>query len=542
MAKQILFNTEARKALLTGVNKLVDTVKITLGPKGRNVVLDKGYGSPTITNDGVSIAKEIELEDPYENMGAQLVKEVSTKTQDVAGDGTTTAAVLAQAIVREGLKSVESGANPVEVRKGIDIATKKVVEFIKSRSIDVSSKDKITQVATISSNNDEEVGKLIADAMERVGNDGVITVEEAKSMDTTLEVVEGMQFERGYLSVYMATDSEKMVADLERPFILLFDKKIDNMKALVPVLEAVAQTGRPLLIIAEDIEGDALATIVINILRGALKIVAVKAPSFGDEQKNMLEDIAVLTGGTVISEEKGMKLENVNLDHLGSAKKVTVDKEKTTLVEGAGNSAKIKARVKQLQTQIEQTDSSFTKDDLKKRLAKLAGGVAVINVGAATETELKEKKARIDDALHATRAAVEEGVVAGGGLTLLQATNMISEKDYSGDQLIGALIIKRALEEPLRQIAANAGKEGSVVVETLRKEKGNKGYNAKTDVYEDLLVSGIIDPTKVVRSALQNAASIAGLLLTTEALVTDIKEKGEKSQPHMGGMGMPGMM
>ena len=542
MAKQILFNTEARKALLTGVNKLVDTVKITLGPKGRNVVLDKGYGSPTITNDGVSIAKEIELEDPYENMGAQLVKEVSTKTQDVAGDGTTTAAVLAQAIVREGLKSVESGANPVEVRKGIDIATKKVVEFIKSRSIDVSSKDKITQVATISSNNDEEVGKLIADAMERVGNDGVITVEEAKSMDTTLEVVVGMQFERGYLSVYMATDSEKMVADFERPFILLFDKKIDNMKALVPVLEAVAQTGRPLLIIAEDIEGDALATIVINILRGALKIVAVKAPSFGDEQKNMLEDIAVLTGGTVISEEKGMKLENVNLDHLGSAKKVTVDKEKTTLVEGAGNSAKIKARVKQLQTQIEQTDSSFTKDDLKKRLAKLAGGVAVINVGAATETELKEKKARIDDALHATRAAVEEGVVAGGGLTLLQATNMISEKDYSGDQLIGALIIKRALEEPLRQIAANAGKEGSVVVETLRKEKGNKGYNAKTDVYEDLLVSGIIDPTKVVRSALQNAASIAGLLLTTEALVTDIKEKGEKSQPHMGGMGMPGMM
>lgn len=544
MAKKIIFDHEARTKLLAGVDKLANTVKVTLGPKGKNVILGKSYGSPTVINDGVTIAKEIELEDPFENMGAQLVKEVASKTQDVAGDGTTTATVLAQALVREGLKNIAAGANPVDVKKGIEKATKAIVASIKAKSIEVKTKDKVLQVATISANNDEEVGLLIANAMEKVGSNGVITVEEAKSMDTTLELVEGMQFDRGYLSPYMVTDAEKMEAVLEEPYILLFNKKITKVKDLVPVLEAVAQEGRPLFIVCEDIEGEALAAIVLNILRGAIKVVAVKAPGFGDDQKAMLEDLAVLTGGHVISEEKGMKLEQTTLQQLGKAKKIKVDKEKTVLVEGSGDKAAIQKRVVMLHAQAEQTDSEYDKKDIQKRIGKLSGGVAVINVGAATETELKEKKSRVDDALHATRAAVEEGVVVGGGITLFRAINVLeSLKGDNADQNTGIAIVKRALEEPLRQIAANAGKDGGVIVERLTNAAYNIGYNARTDEIMDLFAAGVIDPTKVCRSALQNAASIAGMILTTEALVGDLpEEKKAPAMPSMGGMGgMPGM-
>ncbi len=543
MAKKIIFDHEARTKLLAGVDKLANTVKVTLGPKGKNVILSKSYGSPTVINDGVTIAKEIELEDAFENMGAQLVKEVASKTQDVAGDGTTTATVLAQALVREGLKNIAAGANAIDVKKGIEKATKAVVAAIKAKSIEVKTKDKVLQVATISANNDEEVGSLIANAMEKVGSNGVITVEEAKSMDTTLELVEGMQFERGYLSPYMVTDAEKMEAILDEPFVLLFNKKITKVKDLVPVLEAVAQEGRPLFIVCEDIEGEALAAIVLNILRGAIKVVAVKAPGFGDDQKAMLEDLAVLTGAQVISEEKGMKLEQTGIQQLGKAKKIRVDKEKTVLVEGAGDKAVIQKRVAMLHAQAQQTDSEYDKNDIQKRIGKLSGGVAVINVGAATETELKEKKARVDDALHATRAAVEEGVVVGGGITLFRAiSSLASLTGENADQNTGIAIVKRALEEPLRQIAANAGKDGGVIVERLTTASYNVGYNARTDEISDLFAAGVIDPTKVCRSALQNAASIAGMILTTEALVGDLPEEKKASIPPMGGMGgMPGM-
>ncbi|MEK6921704.1 MAG: chaperonin GroEL [Nanoarchaeota archaeon] len=544
MAKHILFDQDARTKLLAGVDKLANTVKVTLGPKGKNVILGKSFGSPTVINDGVTIAREIDLEDPFENMGAQLVKEVASKTQDVAGDGTTTATVLAQAMVREGLKNIAAGANPIDVKKGIEKATKAVVKAIQAKSIEVKTKDRILQVATISANNDEEVGKLIADAMEKGGHTGVITVEEAKSMDTTLELVEGMQFDRGYLSPYMVTDTEKMEAVLEEPYILFFNKKISKMKDLVPVLEAVAQEGKPLFIICEDIEGEALATIVLNILRGAIKVVAVKAPGFGDDQKAMLEDLAILTGGQVISEDKGMKLEQATLAHLGKAKKIKVDKEKTVVVEGSGNKALIQKRVAQLQAQVQQTESEYDKKDIQKRIAKLSGGVAVINVGAATETELKEKKSRVDDALHATRAAIEEGVVVGGGITLFRAVHGLDAlKGENADEQTGISIVQRSLEEPLRQIAVNSGKEGSVIVEKLRGADYNIGYNARTDEIMDLFAAGVIDPTKVCRSALQNAASIAGMILTTEALVGDAPEekKNMPAMPPMGGMGMPGM-
>ncbi len=544
MAKQILFDEQARKKLLAGVDKLVNTVKVTLGPKGRNIILGKSFGSPIVINDGVTIAKEIELECPFENMGAQLVKEVASKTQDVAGDGTTTATVLAQAMVHEGLKNIAAGANPIDVKKGIEKATKVIVDTIKCKSVDVKTKERILQVATISANNDPEIGQLIAHAMEKVGHDGVITVEEAKSMETTLDVVEGMQFDRGYLSPYMVTDAEKMEAVLDDPFVLLYDKKIASMKDLIPVLEAVAQQGKPLFIVCEDLEGEALATIVLNILRGAIKVVAVKAPGFGDDQKAMFEDIAIITGAQVISEDKGMKLEKVSVSMLGRAKKVKVNKEETVLVEGAGDKAQIKKRVIQMKVQLEQTESEYDKKDIHKRIAKLSGGVAVINVGAATETEMKEKKSRVDDALHATRAAVEEGVVVGGGLTLFRAVPALDAlTGENPDQQTGIMLVKRAIEEPLRQIAVNAGRDGSVIVERLQKTDYNIGYNAKTDVIEDLFAAGVIDPTKVTRTALQNAASIAGMLLTTEALVGDKpEEKKEHAMPSMGGMGgMPGM-
>lgn len=528
---------------MNGVDKLANTVKVTMGPAGRNVVLDTGL-SPTVVNDGVTIAKEIDLKDPYEQMGAQLVKEVATKTQDVAGDGTTTAVVLAQALVHEGLKNVTAGANPIEIKYGIDKSIKIIVEYLKKKSVPVKDKERVIQVATISANNDPEIGKLIAEAMEKVGYQGVITVEEAKSLDTTLDVVEGMQFDRGYLSPYMVTNAERMEAVFEEAYLLLFDKKISNMKELVPVLEKVAREGKPLIIVAEDVEGEALATIVLNVIRGAIKCIAVKAPGFGDERKEMLEDLAVLTGGRVIAEEKGMKLETVTLKDLGRAKKVKIDKEKTVIVEGAGDKKMIEARIKQIEARIHTTESEYDKKDLKKRLAKLTGGVAVINVGAATETEMKEKKSRIDDALNATRAAVEEGVVVGGGITLLRSLHELDQLKLVGDQNIGVDIVRRALEIPVKQIAANAGKEGSVIVEQLKREKENIGYNAKTDKFEDLFVAGVIDPTKVTRSALQNAASIAGMLLTTEAAVAEIPEdKKEPAMPHMGGMGgMPGMM
>ncbi len=542
MAKQLIFDDDARHALMRGVDQLANTVKITLGPKGRNVVLSSPFGSPTITNDGVTIAKEIDLEDPYEDMGAKLVKEVATKTQDVAGDGTTTATLLTQAILHKGMRNITVGANPIEIKRGIDKATKAVVEDIQSKSEEVKGKDKITQVATISANNDEVIGNLISDAMEKVSAAGVITVEEAKSMDTYLEVVEGMQFDKGYISPYMSTDTEKMEAVLEEPRILLFDKNISSMKDFLPVLEAVVKENKPLLIIAEDVEGEALATTVLNIIRGTLKVCAVKAPGFGDERKEMMEDIAAVTGAKVISEEKGMKLENTTLADLGGARKIRVNKEKTIIIEGQGSKDDIERRVSIIEGQIKLEDSDYKIKNLKKRLGKLAGGVAVINVGAATETELKDKKMRIDDALNATKAAIEEGVVAGGGIALLRAARALDGLSLEGDQEIGRNIILQAIEEPLKQIATNAGKEGSVVVEHLKSDTNpNMGYDAKSDEYKDMVEAGIIDPVKVVRSALQNAASIASLVLTTEALVADIPEEKGAMPPMPGPESYMGM-
>jgi len=530
MVKQIMFDENARQALLKGMSKVANTVKITLGPTGRNVVLDRS-SSPVITNDGVTIAKEIELKDKFENMGAKLIKEVASKTQDNAGDGTTTAILLTQAMVSEGLKNITAGANPIEVKRGIDKATEKVVEFLKKNSMEVKDKEKIKQVATISANNDEVIGKLIADAMEKVGSEGVITVEEGKSIETELEVVEGMQFDEGFVSPYMATDHEKMICEFEDPYILLTDKKLSSMKELVPLLEKVASDNKPLLIVADDIEGEAQAALILNLIRGVIKVCAVKAPGFGDEKKEILEDIAVLTGAEVVSEDKGMKLGEFDEKWFGTARRVQVDNEKTIIVEGKGRKKAIEDRKKMIESQIKLEDSETKKTDLKKRLAKLGGGVAVIKVGAATETEMKEKKMRIEDALNATKAAVEEGVVAGGGITLLKAAVALDELKVDGDQKVGVNIVKRALEEPIRQIAENAGKEGAEVVSRLKAEKDPKvGYNAKKDCYEDLFKGGVIDPTKVVRNTLQNSASISGMVLTTEALVTDFdEEKDEKT-------------
>ncbi len=545
MAKMITFDAHARDELKKGVDALANAVKVTLGPRGRNVILDKKFGSPTVTNDGVTIAKEIELKDAYQNMGAQLVKEVATKTQDVAGDGTTTATVLAQMMIKEGLRQITAGANPMFVKKGIAKAVSVAVEQVTKQSKSVRDRDQIAQVATISANNDSEIGNIIADSMESVGKDGVITVEEAKSMDTTYEVKEGMQFDRGYLSPYFVTDTERMETVLENPLVLIHDKKISSMKDLLPVLEKVAQSGSPLLIIAEDVEGEALATLVVNKLRGTLNIAAVKAPGFGDRRKAMLEDIAVLTGGRVMSEDAGLKLENTTMSDLGRARRVTIDKDNTTLVEGGGKKADIKARESQIRQQIEKTTSDYDREKLQERLAKLAGGVAVISVGAATETEMKEKKARVEDALAATRAAVDEGIVPGGGVTLLRAQKEIRKMDLEGEELVGAQIVLRALEEPVRTIAHNAGVDGSIVVERLRNEKKNIGYDAACDEYVDMFEAGIVDPTKVTRSTLQNAASIASLVLTTECLITDEpeQEKAGAGMPDMGGMGgMGGMM
>ncbi len=539
MAKQIVFREEARHALERGVNALADTVKITLGPKGRNVVLEKKFGSPSITNDGVTIAREIELKDPLENMGAQLVKEVATKTNDVAGDGTTTATLLAQAIIREGLKNVAAGANPMVLKKGIQKAVAKAVEELKTISEPIESKEAISQVASISAN-DEEIGQLIAEAMEKVGKDGVITVEESQGIGTTLDVVEGMQFDRGYISPYMVTDTEKMEAVLEEPYILITDKKVSAVNDILPVLEKVVQSGKPLLIIAEDVEGEALATMVVNKLRGTFTAVAVKAPGFGDRRKAMLQDIAVLTGGQVISEEVGLKLENVTMEMLGRARQVTISKEETTIVEGRGSAEEIEKRIAQIRRQYEESTSEFDKEKLQERLAKLAGGVAVVGVGAATETEMKEKKLRIEDALAATRAAVEEGIVAGGGTALIDILPALDSIQLEGDEMTGVNIVKKALEEPVRQIAANAGAEGSVVVEKVKAADKGVGFNAITGQYEDMIAAGIVDPAKVTRSALQNAASIASMLLTTETLVADIPEENENNMP--GGGGMPPMM
>ncbi|MDK2891991.1 chaperonin GroEL [Methanohalophilus sp.] len=527
--KQIMFDENARQSLLEGIDKVANTVKVTLGPKGRNVVLDKS-SNPIVTNDGVTIAKEIELKNKFENMGAKLVREVASKTQDNTGDGTTTATVLAQSMIREGMRNITAGSNPIEVKKGIEIATGKIVEHLKSLSKEVKDREKIEQVATVSANNDEEIGKLIANAMEKVGYNGVITVDDSKTIDTTLEVVEGMQFDRGYVSPYMATDHEKMVCELENPYILLTDKKISSVNQIVPILEKVARDGRGLVIIADDVEGDAQAALILNIIRGSIKVCAVKAPGFGDDRKEMLEDIAVLTGATVISDAKGMKLEDVTDAMLGSARKVTVDKQKTTIVEGKGEKAAIEQRMKTIESQINISDSEYKKKELKKRLAKLGGGVAVIKVGAATETELEEKKMRIDDALNATKAAVEEGVVAGGGISLFHSAKVLDELDLDSDQMIGVGIVRKALEAPIRQIAHNAGREGAEIVARIRAEDPEYGYNAKTDTFENLFEAGVIDPTKVVRSGLQNAASIAGMVLTTEAIVTEFdEEKDEKT-------------
>jgi len=537
-AKQLLFSEEGRRHLLRGVEQLADAVRVTLGPKGRNVVIDKKFGAPTVTNDGVTIAKEIELEDPFENMGAQMVKEVATKTNDVAGDGTTTATILAHAIVKDGLRNVAAGSNPMELKRGIEAAVKAVVAKIKDISVSLSKPEEVAQVATISANNDPEIGKLISDAMEKVGKDGVITVEEAKSLETHLEVVEGMQFDRGYLSPYMITNPESMTAELEDVHILISEKKISSLKDFLPLLEKIAQTGKPLVVIAEDVEGEALATLVVNKIRGTLNAVAVKAPGFGDRRKAMLEDIAVLTGGRVISEEMGMKLDRESISVLGRAKRVSVDKENTTIVEGGGSEQDIKGRIKQIKAQIEETTSDYDKEKLQERLAKLSGGVAVINVGAATEIELKEKKARVEDALSATRSAVEEGIVPGGGITLIRAMLVVDSLKLEGDQKIGAEIVKKALESPLRQIAVNAGLEGSIIVEQAKLKTGNEGLNAATGKWEDLMAKGIIDPAKVTRSALQNAASVAALLLTTETLITDVPD----SKDSMPGGGMPGGM
>jgi chaperonin GroEL len=542
MAKDIKFDLDARDGLKRGVDALANAVKVTLGPKGRNVIIGKSFGSPVITKDGVSVAKEIELEDPLENMGAQMLKEVASKTSDLAGDGTTTATVLAQAIVKEGLKNVAAGANPMDLKRGIDKAVKAIVIELQKQSKEVGNKsDQIEQVAAISANNDSNIGKLIADAFAKVGKEGVITVEEAKGTETYVDIVEGMQFDRGYLSPYFVTNSEKMLVDLENPYILLFDKKISVLKDLLPILEPVAQSGKPLLIIAEDVEGEALATLVMNKLRGALKIAAVKAPGFGDRRKAMLEDIAVLTGGTAISEETGITLESVNLEMLGSAERVTIDKDNTIIVNGAGKKAEIKARVGQIKAQAENTTSDYDREKLQERLAKLAGGVAVLYVGAASEIEMKEKKDRVDDALHATRAATEEGIIAGGGVALVRAKSTLSKiKTVNADEATGIQIMERTIEEPLRQIVENAGKEGSVVVAKVSDGKGDFGYNAKTDEYVQMLKAGIIDPTKVTRVALENAASVAGMILTTACTLVNIKEDAP-AMPPMGG-GMPGMM
>ena len=542
MAKEIKFNTEAREQLRTGVNALADAVKVTLGPKGRNVIIDKKFGAPHITKDGVSVAKEIDLENNIENMGAQLVKEVASKTGEQAGDGTTTATVLAQAIVNTGLKNVAAGANPMDLKRGIDKAVSVVVADLKKRSRQIgTAQEKVEQVATISANNDSAIGSMIAEAMKQVKKEGVITIEEAKGLDTTVKVVEGMQFDRGYLSPYFVTDTEKMETVYDNPFILIYDKKISNMKEFLPVLEKVVQTGRALLIIAEDIDGEALATLVVNRLRGSLKIVAVKAPGFGDRRKEMLEDIAILTGGTVISEEKGFKLEDATLEMLGSSAKITVDKDNTTIVSGSGNKDAIKARVAQIKAQIEKTTSDYDREKLQERLAKLAGGVAVIYVGAASEVEMKEKKDRFDDALHATRAALEEGIIPGGGVAYIRAiTSLKNVKGENEDENTGIQIVRRALEEPLRQIVENAGLEGSVVVNKVKEMKGDEGYNARTDKYEDLHKAGVIDPTKVARVALENAASIASMILTTECVLSEIKEPAPAA-PAMPQGGMGGM-
>lgn len=539
MAKQLIFDEAARASILKGVEVLTNAVKATLGPKGRNAILDKKFGAPTITKDGVTVAKEIELKDPWENMGAQLVKEVASKTSDVAGDGTTTATVLAHAIYREGIKNVVAGANPMDLKRGIEKAVEVVIEELKKLSKPVADKKEIAQVGTISANNDPSIGELIAEAMDKVGKDGVITVEEAKSMATTLDVVEGMQFDRGYISPYFITDPERMECNLEDVFILIHEKKISSMKDLLPILEQIAKMGKPLLIIAEDVEGEALATLVVNKLRGTLQVCAVKAPGFGERRKAMLEDIAILTGGTMISEDIGIKLENIKLTDLGRAKKVTVDKENTTIVEGAGDPAKIQGRVKQIKTQIEETTSDYDREKLQERLAKLVGGVAVINVGAATEAELKEKKARVEDALHATRAAVEEGIVPGGGVALLRCMSALKNlKLENHDQNIGVKIVMRALEEPIRQIVANAGLEGSVIVEKVKASKDvNFGFDAQNEEYVDMMKAGIIDPTKVTRTALQNAASVAALMLTTSVMVSELPEE-EKKVPGMPGGGM----
>jgi len=543
MAKEINFDIEARDGLKRGVDALANAVKVTLGPKGRNVIISKSFGAPHVTKDGVTVAKEIELEDALENMGAQMVKEVASKTNDLAGDGTTTATVLAQAIVKEGLKNVAAGANPMDLKRGIDKAVEAIVADLAKQSKKVGdSSEKIKQVASISANNEETIGELIAQAFGKVGKEGVITVEEAKGTDTYVDVVEGMQFDRGYLSPYFVTDSEKMITDLENPYILLFDKKISAMKDLLPVLEPVAQSGKPLLIIAEDVDGEALATLVVNKLRGSLKIAAVKAPGFGDRRKAMLEDIAILTGGTVIAEERGFSLENVTLDMLGTCEKVTIDKDNTTVVNGAGDAKNIKTRVNQIKAQIESTTSDYDREKLQERLAKLAGGVAVLYVGAASEVEMKEKKDRVDDALHATRAAVEEGIVAGGGVALVRAKSVLKKvSSLNADEETGIQIVARAIEAPLRTIVENAGGEGSVVVSKVLEGKGDFGYDAKTDTYTDMIKAGIIDPKKVTRVALENAASVSGMILTTECALTDIKEDAPAGPP-MGGGGMPGMM
>ena len=542
MAKEILFDTSARDKMKKGVDKLADAVKVTLGPKGRNVILDKKFGAPTVTKDGVSVAKEIELEDAVENMGAQLVKEVASKTADDAGDGTTTATVLAQSLFAHGIKNVAAGANPMDLKRGMDKAVAAVVDNLQKQSKNIKGSEEIAQVATISANNDTEIGQMIASAMEKVGKDGAITVEEAKGTETEVKTVEGMQFDRGYLSPYFVTNPDKMEAELENPYILIYDKKISSMKELLPILEATAQTGRPLLIIAEDVDGEALATLVVNKIRGALKIAAVKAPGFGDRRKAMLEDIAILTGGTVISEERGFKLENATLDYLGTAEKVNIDKDNTTVVNGAGKKADITARIAQIKTQIENTTSDYDREKLQERLAKLSGGVAILYIGAATEVEMKEKKDRVDDALHATRAAVQEGVVAGGGVALIRAIEALDKINTENeDQATGVNIVRLALESPLRTIVENAGLEGSVIVQKVREGKKDFGFNARTNEYAKMIEAGVIDPTKVTRLALENASSIAGLLLTTEAVVADLPEE-EKVPAMPGGGGMPGMM
>ena len=540
MAKQIVYGEKTRQMIISGVDQLANAVRVTLGPKGRNVVLDRKFGSPTITKDGVSVAKEIELEDPLENMGAQMVKEVASKTSDIAGDGTTTATVLAQSIYREGAKNVVAGANPMEIKRGIERAVEAVVTSLQKMSEAVSG-NMIAQVGTISANSDSTIGTIIAEAMDKVGKDGVITVEEAKTLETSLEVVEGMQFDRGYLSPYFVSDPDRMEVVLENPVILIHEKKVSSMKDLLPLLEQVAKLGRPLLIVAEDVEGEALATLVVNKLRGTLQAAAVKAPGFGDRRKAMLEDIAILTNGKAITEDLGLKLENIRLEDLGKAKKVTIDKDNTTIVEGDGTKGAIEGRVKQIRAQIEETSSDYDREKLQERLAKLVGGVAVIKVGAATETEMKEKKARVEDAMHATKAAVEEGIVPGGGVALLRSSDVLTTLKLDGDQQVGVTILRRALEEPMRWISQNAGVEGSIVVQRVREGKGNEGFNAQSEVYEDLVKAGVIDPTKVVRTALQNAGSIASLLLTTEALVAEIPDDKPEAAPAGPPGGMGGM-